>query len=417
MLHGHRISSVTSSVIAARRWPWRPRRTAPRLRDRGNVPSRAGGRPFRPPRRILHAYDTALRAICANRRMPSAQPWSWRAARTIRQPAQVGRPRCRGADVPARGRAERRAHLDEVDAGDVEAVAIGLRHEHRIARRRQRRMDGDHAAVPIELRTVVQQLERVRRRRESHARDRRERGPRLLDRHQRAILDARVIGWPAARCRHRPRRPSRRGAAARGRRRRRARAARSAGSTRAPGRAARRCRSRGRCSRRSTGARSAGGAMPRPFASTTFRDARSCQNSVAESTWNTNGSVAGRFMMPSWMPVSGSVTNRIGERRMAVLQEVVAIVLARVDVRVGEADVDEHAIGAGDGRDDAVEHAAMRFVLVEPEVDEVAKEPAGLGGAGRVDAADAPGERVRARRRSRNGGTTRRRASPHARGP
>ena len=89
--------------------------------------------------------------------------------------------------------------------------------------------------------------------------------------------------------------------------------------------------------------------------------------------------------------------NRIGERRMAVLQEVVAIVLARVDVRVGEADVDEHAIGAGNGRDDAVEHAAVRFVLVEPKVDEVAQEPAGLGRAGRVGATDAAGERIGAR--------------------
>ena len=51
-----------------------------------------------------------------------------------------------------------------------------------------------------------------------------------------------------------------------------------------------------------------GGVMPRPLASTTFSDARSCQNSVAESTWKTTGSVAGRFMIPSWMPVSGSVT-------------------------------------------------------------------------------------------------------------
>ena len=50
-----------------------------------------------------------------------------------------------------------------------------------------------------------------------------------------------------------------------------------------------------------------GGVMPRPLASAMFSDARSCQNSVAESTWKTRGSVAGRFMMPSRMPEIGSV--------------------------------------------------------------------------------------------------------------
>ena len=111
--------------------------------------------------------------------------------------------------------------------------------------------------------------------------------------------------------------------------------------------------------------------------------------------------------------------DRVRERRIAVLQEVVAIVLARVDVRIGEADVDEHAIGAGDGRDDAVEHPAVRFVLVEPKVDEVAQEPAGLRRAGRVDAPDGRCRRAdwRAAVRSRSGGTTRRRASRRGRGP
>ena len=143
-----------------------------------------------------------------------------------------------------------------------------------------------------------------------------------------------------------------------------------------------------------------GGAMPRPLASATFSDARSCQNSVAESTWKTDR--IGRRPLHDAVVDAGQRIgdDGVGERRMAVLQEVVAIFLARVDVRIGEADVDEHAIGAGDGRNDAVEHPAVRFVFVEPEIDEVAQEPAGLRRAGRVDAADAaPGERVRPRRR------------------
>src|SRR5262245_26404797 len=43
-----------------------------------------------------------------------------------------------------------------------------------------------------------------------------------------------------------------------------------------------------------------------PAASTTLSDARSCQNSVAESIWKTSGSVAGRFRIPSRMPLIGS---------------------------------------------------------------------------------------------------------------
>src|SRR2546427_8281945 len=45
----------------------------------------------------------------------------------------------------------------------------------------------------------------------------------------------------------------------------------------------------------------------RPNPSATFREPWRCQNSLAESIWKTSGSVAGRFMMPSWMPEIGSV--------------------------------------------------------------------------------------------------------------
>src|SRR5262249_53257586 len=44
-----------------------------------------------------------------------------------------------------------------------------------------------------------------------------------------------------------------------------------------------------------------------PKASTTLGEPRSCQNSDAESVWKTNGSVSGRFMMPSRIPEMGSV--------------------------------------------------------------------------------------------------------------
>src|SRR4051794_13979944 len=48
-----------------------------------------------------------------------------------------------------------------------------------------------------------------------------------------------------------------------------------------------------------------GSGLPTPLI--TLRDARNCQNSADESTWNTTGSVAGRCSTPPVMPESGSL--------------------------------------------------------------------------------------------------------------
>ena len=50
-----------------------------------------------------------------------------------------------------------------------------------------------------------------------------------------------------------------------------------------------------------------GKATGSPVPSCTLSDPRSCQNSVSESVCMTSGSVAGRFITPSWIPEMGSV--------------------------------------------------------------------------------------------------------------
>ena len=77
-----------------------------------------------------------------------------------------------------------------------------------------------------------------------------------------------------------------------------------------------------------------------------------------------------------------------GERWIARLQKVVRSILGGINIRVGEAQVDEDAIGAADVDVDGIEHAPPAFIRVETEVDEVAQVAAGLRTARGIDPPD-----------------------------
>jgi hypothetical protein len=95
--------------------------------------------------------------------------------------------------------------------------------------------------------------------------------------------------------------------------------------------------------------------------------------------------------------------DRVGEGELVARIKVV-LVIARVAAGLGEAGVHEALARAGDVRDDAVEHAPPRLVLVETLVDEVAQEASALGDAERVGVA----HRGPAVRRERIGNPVRR---------
>src|SRR5262245_27271735 len=80
--------------------------------------------------------------------------------------------------------------------------------------------------------------------------------------------------------------------------------------------------------------------------------------------------------------------DRIAERRVTRLQEIMRRVLSRIYVGISEAHVDEDAIGAGNRRHDTIEDFSVGFVLVEAEIDEVAKIPSGLRRSSGIDALD-----------------------------
>src|SRR5262249_20336653 len=68
---------------------------------------------------------------------------------------------CGVSHVPAGARTERHADLDRPHAGDVEAVGIRLRHEHRVAGTDEWRLDTAYSAHTRERRPPIEQFVRI----------------------------------------------------------------------------------------------------------------------------------------------------------------------------------------------------------------------------------------------------------------
>ena len=90
---------------------------------------------------------------------------------------------------------------------------------------------------------------------------------------------------------------------------------------------------------------------------------------------------------------AGAAADRIGQRRIAERELVVAVgvilVLARIAAGLGKLPVDAGAARPGDDRKDAVEHLASGKILVEPEMHQIAKHAAALRDAETERAPDA----------------------------
>src|SRR6266851_7564910 len=90
---------------------------------------------------------------------------------------------------------------------------------------------------------------------------------------------------------------------------------------------------------------------------------------------------------------AGAATDRIGQRRIAERELVVAVrvvlVLARIAAGLSKLPVDTGAARPGDDGKDAIEHLASSKVLVEPEMHQIAKHAAALRDAETERASDA----------------------------
>src|SRR5262249_50699843 len=126
-----------------------------------------------------------------------------------------------------------------------------------------------------------------------------------------------------------------------------------------------------------------------PVPSWTFNDAFICQNSLPVSIWMTSGSVAGRFRKPSRTPEIGSVVTSVGSGGVGIRHEVVVVVLARIDVRIGELDVGKQPVRTRNRNSHRVEYLFVPLVFIEAKVQIIAQIHAGRRAAEGVRTANA----------------------------
>src|SRR5215470_16704078 len=290
--------------------------------------------------------------------------------------------------VPSGAGAKRYADLDRPHSGDLEAVRIRFRHEHRVAGTDDWRLDTTYPAHARERRPPIEQLVRVEGRRLTDARNRRKRGDIIRKRLQSAVLESRVTRgrWRDALVDplvqhdgHRPRRVGD-GSSGRGIRAQRIRSWRpEQQSTRVEA---------VRCARIEVHAHvrwkrygiSASVYLP--------KRALELPELACRVYLNDEGVGGGPFHDAVGDPRDRIRRDRPCERRVRDLHEIVMKVALCIYVGVRESDIQVIPDTPCDRRNDPVKYLPMRLVLVEAVINEVVQVCTRLRCSGRVGAHD-----------------------------